>query len=316
MEKQLIDACYALDVTEIKNLLNNGANPNDIYHFYCDKLTPLEIIVSIGEKYTMEILKLLVDYGADPNVSYNKKPITALNRAIRNSTVQVMKYLIENGAKIYPNILFGVGEISFSKIEVLLEELKDGEDVFQGFFYSLSFELFEKCIEKYPKFLEYKDSSGKTILSYVCQINYGDTNILNLHKYDCPNFGQSSKNCFCRYDTDNKKIQYILNLNAVDQADHEGYTAFTRLCENGKSAKLKFFIRKFTGDDDIYSNDNYLLSLAKKGCLGQIKEFLNFYPKIGKKDYLDALENGTPEVRDFLRMWSDVTYEKLGFHRC
>lgn len=61
----LVEACRCRDVTAVRTLLKNGANPNFSYKGY---FYPLEAVCPITDEASYEIAKLLIEYGADANL--------------------------------------------------------------------------------------------------------------------------------------------------------------------------------------------------------------------------------------------------------
>lgn len=105
LNSQLIRQCFTYDNLEvIKYLLKQGADinaydtseddGNDYHHF---GYTPL--ISAIKQNRNFATIKYLVEHGAHVNVP-DDIGITPLNVAVRKSDMELIKYLIDNGAKV------------------------------------------------------------------------------------------------------------------------------------------------------------------------------------------------------------------------
>jgi len=94
MEKKFFDYVYNGDIKKTHELLKNGINPNFNYN------GRMPLVVACRRE-NIDMLKLLIDKGADPNMS-DDIGITALNISSSHGYIESVKYLLEVGAN--PNI--------------------------------------------------------------------------------------------------------------------------------------------------------------------------------------------------------------------
>jgi ankyrin repeat protein len=97
MPKTLYEACRGNDFKLAKNLLEGGADPNEIFDgvpLLIHILTDYDIY-EIGSP--MEWVRLLVEHGADPNL-HDDCYATPLFWAVHHD-LDMVKYLIEHGAE-------------------------------------------------------------------------------------------------------------------------------------------------------------------------------------------------------------------------
>jgi alpha-tubulin suppressor-like RCC1 family protein/ankyrin repeat protein len=85
---KLIDATIQGDVKKIKSLLKAGANPNyiDVYGSTC--------IMYASSKGRADIIKMLVEFGGDPNIARKENGSTALMIAAQTGQLEAAKALI------------------------------------------------------------------------------------------------------------------------------------------------------------------------------------------------------------------------------
>ena len=93
VEENLIHAVRNDDVTSVKSLLANGANPNQ--YDGQDVFTPLLIAVQKG--YT-DIVKILLANGANVNQGAHQGGVTALILAAGRGNSNIVKILLAHGA--------------------------------------------------------------------------------------------------------------------------------------------------------------------------------------------------------------------------
>ncbi len=112
----LVAAIQRHDTERVRELLDSGANPNEISSMGPDShglplnvRTPLAIAVSYPRNCDTAILKLLIDHGADPDgmnpilVERSTDYFTPLVVAIGSGLTKAVKYLLRRGAN--PNII-------------------------------------------------------------------------------------------------------------------------------------------------------------------------------------------------------------------
>jgi ankyrin repeat protein len=109
------------DLREVQRLVKEGADVNskDIYGG-----TPLMIAAGTGN---LEIVRLLLDNGADINATRDGSDATALMNAVKGSNVEVVKLLIEKGADVNTVVEMGdenMTAMDFAAISGNVEILK------------------------------------------------------------------------------------------------------------------------------------------------------------------------------------------------
>ena len=90
----VIKNCKEESLNIVKNLVEQGANVN--VKDYRNKRTALHHAV---EAKSLEIVKYLVEHGADVNCKTERRA-TALHFAVTTGSLEMAKYLVENGAKV------------------------------------------------------------------------------------------------------------------------------------------------------------------------------------------------------------------------
>ncbi len=106
----LINAVREKDIGKVKQALKIGASPN-AEDERC-RNTAL-MIACWKEGGSLEIVKLLLEHGADPNGS-NMYGSTALMWAVREGNLEIVKRLHQNGAYISLESVCGDGAIDFA----------------------------------------------------------------------------------------------------------------------------------------------------------------------------------------------------------
>lgn len=100
---ELIDAIYRKDLGAIARLLEEGVDPNERDPH---GRTPIMYAILSFEP-ALATIDLLLNSGADINLSDNEQKWTCLHFAARDGNVPVMRRLIEAGAKIDAVDVFG-----------------------------------------------------------------------------------------------------------------------------------------------------------------------------------------------------------------
>ncbi|MFI5149970.1 MAG: ankyrin repeat domain-containing protein [Bacteroidia bacterium] len=118
---ELAKAIDALDINSVLTCLENGADPNRIDECGITPLTDVAMVSHLRYDYTristedqekgmlaedlkkIEIMKIMLKAGADINL-YGEGGYTALDCASGQAKVQLVQFLLENGAN--PNINF------------------------------------------------------------------------------------------------------------------------------------------------------------------------------------------------------------------
>lgn len=93
LNKELIEACREGNIEEVKLLIEAGADVNAVDDF---RFSPSLMWASYYGH--TGIAKLLIDAGADIN-AVNKDCHTALTWAVRDKDIEMIKLLIDAGAK-------------------------------------------------------------------------------------------------------------------------------------------------------------------------------------------------------------------------
>ena len=133
----LKEAAKLGNVGIVKLLLDNGANVNGIVNNYSNYYTPLHEAARVGD---LEMCKTLLSYGAkvDHQVDNGNWGMTdtPLAVAARNDHFEVVKLLLENGANVMADNVWGLTILeSLSHrakakvIELLLSEYEQGENI-------------------------------------------------------------------------------------------------------------------------------------------------------------------------------------------
>ena len=116
----LFDAVVTGDLAEVKRLVVScGVDPNVKDN---DGRTPLHRAAKRGH---VDIVKLLLEHGANPNIQENKYGYTPLHVAVKNCHVDVVRVLLEHGAD--PTIRDNEGRTPLdygSDCEEIIEELR------------------------------------------------------------------------------------------------------------------------------------------------------------------------------------------------
>ena len=102
MDDELIDAAWDKNIQRIRDLLTRGANPNihEVNDSFPDVKGDTPLMISSMMKGNFNIVKLLLDKGADPNIgNYGS---TALVYAIQRRNDNIVRLLLDRGAD--PNL--------------------------------------------------------------------------------------------------------------------------------------------------------------------------------------------------------------------
>lgn len=122
----LIEAVVEGDIEEVESLLESGIDPNIID---IEGWTPLMWATQINN---LDMINLLIEYGANPDIVDYYYEETALIIATNNNYVEAIKILLENGAD--PNLIDSYGltplisAVSNSNSETIRTLLETGAD--------------------------------------------------------------------------------------------------------------------------------------------------------------------------------------------
>lgn len=126
----------------------------------------------LHSSYTVEIVKLLVEIGADVNAK-NKRKETPLQHAASRRNNNVARILIENGAKLNSKSQFGLTPLnSANSVEMARFLVKHGARVTGGELHNPAFYAKQKLAEYFISQgakLEHKDINGQTALHKAVQ---------------------------------------------------------------------------------------------------------------------------------------------------
>ncbi|KAF3889298.1 ankyrin repeat domain-containing protein [Tolypothrix bouteillei VB521301] len=103
---QLIKAINANDIATVKTLINEGVELNSIYD-----LPPLARAASVGN---VEMVKLLIEGGADVNLQMEEEADTALTIAALYGQIEVVKILVEAGADVNIGDCYGTKAVAMA----------------------------------------------------------------------------------------------------------------------------------------------------------------------------------------------------------
>ena len=139
-EELLLKAVQDGDEKKVKELLDSGVSPDHKVRSNIEENIPL--LVAIG-KENFEIVKDLIEAGADPNIK-SKRKWTPVTRAIsagtsvwdkshRDRAFKIFKYLLDSGGSLeeateWPNFDWTLGNTSFKIFKYVVETL--GKDNF------------------------------------------------------------------------------------------------------------------------------------------------------------------------------------------
>jgi len=110
----LVNAVKEGNVEEVKKLIKEGANVNETYKepvMYTDGTFALHMAVARSNK---EIVILLLENKADPNLNFNEDKSSPLFRAFISGYIDIAKILIENDAD--PNLISKNGDTPLNKL--------------------------------------------------------------------------------------------------------------------------------------------------------------------------------------------------------
>ena len=174
LSKQLHEAIYNKDYNTVESLLDQGADPNEPYAHpkYANidwrRTSEYPIMVSIHFKYgNIEICKLLLSRGANPNISSGNKlfdpplrrleAFVELDEATVDDVAPFADILLEYGA----DCLRG-GKISTDFFRVLLNYAWDG-------YPQLRLKALNQIKEKGVDLNEYELDDGYVTIEYICR---------------------------------------------------------------------------------------------------------------------------------------------------
>lgn len=133
----LLESCHGFNTKIVELLLKNGCNPN-MYDLNC--YAPLMCSCQISD---YETVKILVKYGADVNF---KSYCTVLICSLFNADIKIVKFLLENGAKI--DKLFYENRHGLNVLEFYCKKSKNIEDI-EVLKILLEYNVFSKNDENY-----------------------------------------------------------------------------------------------------------------------------------------------------------------------
>ncbi|KUJ21429.1 ankyrin [Mollisia scopiformis] len=94
-DSSMVKACQDGDTEKIQELISSGrANPNDMT---VDRVTMLHFAILSG---ALDAVELLLDKGADPNLTYGKWETSPLNTAFYTGNAEIVQKLLDSGAEL------------------------------------------------------------------------------------------------------------------------------------------------------------------------------------------------------------------------
>lgn len=113
MSTEIFEAIDQQDIDRISSLLENGYDPNTILE-KSPYWRPLEAAIEEIGLYdgSIEIVRILLRFGADPNAWDGQHRVTPLHSAIRYNNKEAIQLLLEAGAN--PNAVSNLGESALS----------------------------------------------------------------------------------------------------------------------------------------------------------------------------------------------------------
>jgi ankyrin repeat protein len=108
----LAEAAKKGDLRKVKELISSGHDINDAGK----RGSPLILAAQGGH---MDVLKTLVEAGADPNIT-SAMGATALNKAAELGNIPMLNYLLENGSQVGPLALIMAAREGFLKVVRIL----------------------------------------------------------------------------------------------------------------------------------------------------------------------------------------------------
>jgi ankyrin repeat protein len=170
------------NIDEVKTLLDQGVDINAK-----DNIGWFPLLLAY-KKNKVEIMKLLLDKGANTEITFKPYGFTILADAIHNYKDTMAKLLIEKGAnvnvKLFDSVPIAFGRLSKSDIEIFNLLLDKGLDInirnhrnetllmYACYDCNYSMEIIEKILTLNPDLINAKDDSDKNALIYACKIGY------------------------------------------------------------------------------------------------------------------------------------------------
>ena len=109
------------DVGIMRALLTKGADPKLATN---DRTTPLMVAAGVGrredrtkeeERQALEAVKLLIELGADVNAANRDMGLTAMHGAAYTGSSEIIRFLVDSGAKLDPMDKFGQTPLSIAE---------------------------------------------------------------------------------------------------------------------------------------------------------------------------------------------------------
>ncbi len=149
----LVEACYYRNVEAVKILLKNGADPN---FFFNGDFSSLEATFYSGPRTedAYQIIKLLIDYGADPNkygsYYFPDTLVMAIKPSVENYDTKILRLLLDNGLLTCPN----------------------ATNILHTIILNDNLELVSEMVNDYGWDINLCNGKGKTPLVYTVSYNY------------------------------------------------------------------------------------------------------------------------------------------------
>jgi ankyrin repeat protein len=282
----IIDVILLQNIDLLLILLKGGANPN----FYDKNTTesPLVYACGFGEK----AVKLLIDYGANPN---NEHGITPIEYTIQHRKYEVLKILLKNGADPnFDNFVILAAMNKFSNFVILLVENGANVNAIDSHGNNLLMWMSKNISD-----FEYNEKFLKKI------INETDVNHQNKHGNTTLMFyvGQEKDSTSeLEGDITNFMVKHLLEKKDIDvnHVDNEGKSVFGFI-NSYEKGELLLCSGKFRFDkNELFADDYFLLDLLKN-YKNAMKYPEIFFDILGKR--LKRLEHEkSPYIPEYIKV--------------
>jgi ankyrin repeat protein len=247
-------------------------------------------IVNACENNSVEIVKILVEAGADVNISQKRRRgflrgkyyVTPIEAAVINNNKEICRYLLANGVSEISAINEAFEKEKNDIIKMIINEYSNVniDETLMKAFKMKNFEIIEFCIAKGAN-KNVKDENGKTI--FLLAAESGDLNISKycIEKLGSDPFSISDKGetalMLASSESNLSLIKYLLNLGIdINAANHSGENALYYSLQNEQS---DIFFSLVQQNADISkktnNNSNLLIYAAYKEHLDIVEFLLN-----------------------------------------
>lgn len=106
----ILHACETNDLSIVEKMVENGAKLTDVD----DDKYYNTLILSLNKECSIDLVKYLVDGGADINFKSTEDNETPLMRACENCSAEIVQYLIDKGADIHAQDIYGLTALAYA----------------------------------------------------------------------------------------------------------------------------------------------------------------------------------------------------------